>query len=114
MHRLLSILLVVIAGCGTSTGNATLLTDGMNPPPSDEVREQCALTAVRCTRCHTIERLLNARVQSPEHWQKYVTRMRLMPGSRISIADENRIVNCLVYRSFGQSGLDDLRKQGGN
>jgi hypothetical protein len=62
------------------------------------------LTAQRCSRCHPIERILNARVESREHWQRVVNRMRLMPGSRIAEEEEHAIVECLVYRTLGPRG----------
>ena len=73
-----------------------------------EIRLGCALAENRCTRCHTIDRILGARVVSPQHWQAYVHRMRLQPESGIMPDEEPPIVRCLVYRSFGEQGLATL------
>jgi hypothetical protein len=73
-----------------------------------DVQQGCALAEKRCTRCHTIDRVLGARIDSPAHWQEYVHRMRLQPQSGISSDEESRIARCLVYRSFGPPGLAEL------
>ena len=73
-----------------------------------DIRMGCALAENRCTRCHTIDRVLNARVDSPTHWQAYVHRMRLQPQSGILPDEEPPIMRCLVYRSFGAEGVASL------
>jgi hypothetical protein len=73
-----------------------------------DVRLGCALAETRCTRCHTIDRILSARVGSPAHWQDYVHRMRLQPQSGILPDEERPILGCLVFRSFGADGLATL------
>jgi len=70
-----------------------------------DIRTGCALAESRCTRCHTIDRILDARVDSPTHWIAYVHRMRLQPQSGILPDEEQPITRCLVYRSFGANGL---------
>ena len=72
------------------------------------VRLGCALAENRCTRCHTLDRVIDARIDSPAHWQAYVRRMRLQPQSGISADEEPRIARCLVYRSFGPTGVAEL------
>jgi len=76
------------------------------------IRADCALAERRCTRCHTIDRILSARVVSPAHWQAYVHRMRLQPQSGIPADEESPILQCLVYRSFGSGGLAQLPQAG--
>ena len=72
------------------------------PPEAPvEVRTACAVAESRCTRCHTIDRILNARIDSPASWQIYVHRMRLQPQSGILPDEEAPIWRCLVYHSFG-------------
>lgn len=83
-----------------------LVSDLEGAPP--EVVRACELASVRCSRCHPIERLLRARVDAPTHWQRYVNRMRLMPASGISEQDARSIVRCLVFRSFGHQGLQEI------
>ena len=77
-----------------------------------EIRLGCALAESRCTRCHTIDRVLTARIDSPQHWQAYVHRMRLQPQSGILPDEEQPILRCLVYRSFGPTGVATLPAQG--
>jgi hypothetical protein len=78
------------------------------PEAPVEIRMGCALAESRCTRCHTIDRVLNAHVDSPTHWQAYVHRMRLQPQSGILPDEEPPILRCLVYRSFGSAGVASL------
>jgi hypothetical protein len=73
-----------------------------------DIRLGCALAESRCTRCHTVDRILNARVDSPSHWRDYVHRMRLQPQSGILPDEESPILHCLVYRSFGSPGVTTL------
>jgi len=85
-------------------------TGRLDAPPEApvEVRLGCALAESRCTHCHTIDRILNARVDAPVHWQDYVHRMRLQPQSGILPDEEPPILRCLVYRSFGAPGVASL------
>jgi hypothetical protein len=66
-----------------------------------DVRLGCALAETRCTRCHTADRIINARVDKPDHWHAYIHRMRLQPQSGILPDEERPIARCLVYRTFG-------------
>jgi hypothetical protein len=73
-----------------------LLADG-DPAPT-EIREACAVTERKCSRCHTIDRVIVAQVSSPQHWEVYVNRMRRMAASGISEDDVGVVLRCLVYR----------------
>ena len=99
------LLALLFAGCSGLGGETRLA-----PPPgaSLEVRTSCALAESRCTRCHTIDRVLAARVESPAHWQAYVHRMRLQAQSGILPDEEAPITRCLVFRSFGAPGLAQM------
>ena len=68
----------------------------------------CELTGQRCTRCHDIDRVLNAKVGHPAHWEKYIEKMRMMNGSGIARDEGPVILRCLVFWSFGRPGLDFL------
>ncbi len=78
------------------------------PDANAAVQEGCYIARDKCTRCHTIERLLTAKPATPVAWQHYVRRMRLMPGASIHEEEEPKIVQCLVYRGFGAKGLASL------
>jgi hypothetical protein len=83
------------------------LTAGADAPP--DIVAACELGAVRCSRCHPIDRVLLARVESPRHWALYVARMRRQPRSGISEEDARAITRCLVARSFGVAALEEDR-----
>ena len=80
------------------------------PPEAPvEVRLGCALADARCTRCHTVDRIINAPLQTIPHWQAYVHRMRLQPQSGILPDEELPILRCLVYRSLGANAVATLQ-----
>ena len=76
--------------------------------PSESVKEGCQIAQKKCTRCHTIERLLVTSPSDPHGWRRYVRRMRLMPSASIETNEEPKIVKCLVFRDFGIKGLATL------
>jgi hypothetical protein len=94
------IALALITACGAVAEGPEQLTSSVSGAP-DEIRADCALAAVRCSHCHTLDRVVNAPAADPEFWREHVRRMRLQPGSEIRAEEERPIVRCLVYRSFG-------------
>jgi len=95
--------MIALAACHAEP--SALLLPPESPP---SLRAACELAADRCSRCHTVDRILNTRPTEPAEWRRYVRRMRLNPSSRIAASEEPTIVNCLVFRTFGQPGLDQL------
>jgi hypothetical protein len=91
--------------CSASPGRARLTAPAGASP---EIEDACRLAAVRCSRCHPIDRVLFARVERPLHWEWYVARMRRQPSSGISEDEARTIVRCLVTRSFGPAGLEEV------
>ncbi|CAN5716162.1 hypothetical protein BH11MYX3_BH11MYX3_33730 [soil metagenome] len=85
----------LIAACGNSSPRVLLLEPVHAPP---EIQRACALAEVRCSSCHTLERLTNGVHRTAPEWTRQVNRMRLMPASGISQIDADTIVTCLVYR----------------
>jgi hypothetical protein len=64
-------------------------------PP--EIRSAYRLFALRCSRCHTLARPLNAHITEPQHWVRYVARMRRTPSSGINRQDAQVILRFLLY-----------------
>jgi hypothetical protein len=64
-------------------------------PP--DIKAAYEVFAVRCSRCHTLARPLNARIDDPQHWVRYVARMRLNPSSGINAKDGQIILRFLLY-----------------
>ena len=64
-------------------------------PP--ELQRDYAVFTRRCSRCHTLARPLNAHIRDPQHWVRYVTRMRRNPSSGINRDDAERILNFLLF-----------------
>jgi mono/diheme cytochrome c family protein len=83
--------LLLLAGCGaTSLGEveATL---------PQERRSDYRVFATNCSKCHGLERALNAHVTSNQHWDLYVARMARTPGSGISPREAPAILSFLHY-----------------
>jgi hypothetical protein len=87
------------------SNEAALLPDG---PVDRRIEEACALTARTCTRCHDLNRVYVAHLDKPASWQSLVWRMRYMPSSNITDDDARVVTTCLVYRLYGQPGLDEI------
>lgn len=76
--------------------------DVTNYPP--EIRAAYQVFASRCSRCHTLARPLNARISDPQHWVRYVNRMRLQPGSGIDAQNGAIILRFLHYYHGERTG----------
>ena len=105
----LASLSVLLFACGPQDPSTGGTLTGSIPEAPEPIKENCRLAERQCTRCHTVERVYNARVKSAQHWKRYVQRMRLQPGAGISSQAGDKIVKCLVYRSFGAEGLEELK-----
>jgi len=112
VHRIIRVLAPVPLSFALSCagGNqSNPLVVNLDSPPT-RVLDGCERAQRKCTVCHTIERILHSKVPSASAWKKYVRRMRRMPGAGISSTDEPLIVDCLVFRSFGNEGLIELKE----
>jgi hypothetical protein len=69
--------------------------DVSNYPP--DIQQAYEVFAQRCSRCHTLARPLNARITDPQHWVRYVARMRRQPGSGINHGNADIILKFLLY-----------------
>lgn len=68
-------------------------------PPDMQARYD--LFERRCTRCHELERPLNAQV-GEGGWQKYVRRMARHPAAGISAEEQREIATFLEYHAQRQ------------
>ena len=90
-------------GVLTSCGGAGSGLDTAALPA--EMQRPYALFSVRCSRCHSLARPLNARIDDMGHWRLYVRRMRSMPGSGINEADGRVILTFLEYYTHEVRGI---------
>ncbi len=101
MKRLFALFLLAVGsiGCPGSSGQA----EGLDPSkvPS-EIRDDYGVFAQRCSKCHSLARPLQSGIEDDLFWEYYVARMRRMPGSGISPADEKQILRFLKYYSAEQ------------
>lgn len=111
-RRLVALLLLALGllalGCqtGRSGRRGGLPASTVAKYPAD-IRAAYDLFAVRCSRCHTLSRPLNAAIYAHEHWENYVTRMRRQSGSGISPRDAERILVFLRYYADHRANQDN-------
>lgn len=90
----------VVALAGASCAGTSSVRNGdsidVSKYPKD-IQDAYEVFAVRCSRCHTLARPLNARIRDPEHWVRYVTRMRRNQSSGINAKDAEIILRFLLY-----------------
>ena len=91
-------LLIGIFSCATSSIRHGDTLDVSRYP--DDIQAAYKVFAVRCSRCHTLARPLNARISDPKHWVRYVARMRLNSASGISAKDGETILRFLLYYMY--------------
>ncbi|HKU43344.1 MAG TPA: hypothetical protein VJR89_34520 [Polyangiales bacterium] len=91
------------AGMSAVRSGDTIDTSGY---PKD-IQAAYEVFAVRCSRCHTLARPLNARIRDPEHWVRYVTRMRRNPTSGINPKDAEIILRFLLYYTAQVAAEED-------
>lgn len=86
----------IALSCAHSVSNRTGDTLDTTQYPAD-IRDAYKVFAVRCSRCHTLARPLNARIRDPQQWVRYVQRMRLNPSSGINAKNGETILRFLLY-----------------
>lgn len=92
--------LVVAAGCilHAVAGCSGSRTEGLDTSKlPTNVRDDYAIFARRCSKCHSLARPLSAGITDDDQWVRYVNRMRRQPGSGISQDDQERILRFLRY-----------------
>ncbi|HMI91539.1 MAG TPA: hypothetical protein VK509_09265 [Polyangiales bacterium] len=87
-------LLVLSCAHGSEARHGDRLDVSAYPP---EIQRDYAVFARRCSRCHTLARPLNAQIRDPQHWVRYVTRMRRNPSSGINRDDAALILDFLLF-----------------
>jgi hypothetical protein len=85
----------VMGGCGGVFAARAEGAEAVGLPP--ELKDDYALFAQRCSKCHTLARPLNAGIDTDDQWALYVARMRRMPGSGIAPDEVPHILNYLHY-----------------
>jgi hypothetical protein len=73
----------------------TLLSEHHGEPR--EIQDACGRAELRCSSCHTLDRILSSHHRGRADWEDLVTQMRLKPGSGISVTEADAIVTCLTY-----------------
>jgi hypothetical protein len=106
-------LLIGIFSCATSSIRHGDTLDVSRYP--DDIQAAYKVFAVRCSRCHTLARPLNARFTDPQQWVRYVARMRHNQSSGINAKDGETILRFLLYymhqRELEQRNRDQREEQ---
>ena len=90
-------LALALAMCGCA-GNEARRGDRVDVSGyPEEIRDAYRVFEFRCSRCHTLARPLNARIDDPQHWVRYVRRMRRQSGSGIDEKNGETILKFLLY-----------------
>jgi hypothetical protein len=83
--------------------------EGLDPRTMPvEVRDDYALFALRCSKCHSLSRPLQSGITNDDFWAEYVERMRRQPGSDITLEDRIPILRFLHFFSTGQLAKRDF------
>ena len=97
MRSRAAILVVLALGCATAVG------EGLDPNqlPAD-TRDDYAVFARRCSKCHSLARALNSGIDRDSLWEAYVNRMRRQPSSGIAPGDVPPILRFLHYYTLNR------------
>lgn len=94
MSRLLPAVALIGVALAAACGGAPNTLDVSGYPP--EMQAKYAVFETRCSRCHGLERPIQARV-ADGGWTAYVRRMARHPGAGIDEADQRAIAEFLEY-----------------
>lgn len=96
----------VLLAVAISTSGAWAETDRDSGPDTidvsdypKEMRKNYALFAKKCSKCHSLARPINARINNPRWWKRYVRKMMRKPGSGINARSGKRIYAFLVFHA---------------
>jgi hypothetical protein len=91
---------LALAACTTANRGFRMSGDGIDPSSiAPEHRDDYALYAQRCSKCHSLSRSLDNGHIEDRFWEVYVDRMRHQPGSGIAPEDVPVILRFLHYYS---------------
>lgn len=77
----------------------------------ENIRDDYAVFAQRCSKCHSLARPLTSGIDDDEYWKRYVERMRRQPGSGIAPEDEPAILRFLHYYSEQQKQKKNVARR---
>ena len=86
--------LAIIAFAPRASAESGDRIDVRNYPP--EMRERYQVFAVKCSKCHSLSRPINARMRG-EDWKNYVKKMIRRPASGINEESGRQIYEFLKY-----------------
>ena len=104
-RRIAGMALVLMGAFASACGGETSARRTDNPDPStmpEGIRADYQVFADRCSKCHSLSRPLGSGIDSDEHWQLTVERMRRHPGSGISKEDTVVILRFLHFFALQQ------------
>lgn len=84
---------LLLSACG-ATKSAHAELDSQVPA---QLRADYQSFLVKCSKCHDVERALNAHVNDVRHWDLYVAKMMRTPGSAINKVAAPKILRFLHW-----------------
>jgi mono/diheme cytochrome c family protein len=93
-RTLLTLLAALLPGCG---GLPSAEAPGDERPDASRSADYDVFSQ-RCSKCHPLSRVTSVGAASDAYWARYVSRMRLQPGSGISPEDAAIILRYLRGR----------------
>ena len=102
-----ALLALLALACAAAAG------EGLDPSqlPAD-TRDDYAVFARRCSKCHSLARALNSGIDHDSWWEAYVNRMRRQPGSGIAPGDVQPILRFLHYYTLTRPRGDGASADG--
>lgn len=101
-HRAMLVLLALALACAATTAG-----EGLDPAQLPaEIRDDYAVFARRCSKCHSLARPLYSTIDHDSLWEAYVNRMRRQPGSGIAPGDVAPILRFLHYYTLTRPRRD--------
>jgi len=97
--------LIAGSACGAAQSNASTveLPSDIGELPK-ELEDDYRVFASNCSKCHGLERPLNAPVTDHKHWERYVAKMMRTPSSGISAAEAPAILAFLFWYTDKRAG----------
>lgn len=92
----------VLAADPRDRGPDTIDVSGYEP----KYQELYKVFEVKCSKCHSLSRAVNARLK-PDEWTLYVKKMKRRPGSGISDANAEQLIDFLSFHSKEQAKRRD-------
>ena len=95
---------LLLSACGAATKSAHAELDSQVPA---NLKADYASFNVHCSKCHDLDRALNAHVTDKRHWDLYVAKMMRTAGSAINKLESPKILRFLYWYADHEKERED-------